>query len=118
MKLTFLILLITSMAGSSLAQDSKITPSDTMVISPNTVRVTGEVVSSRGKTAVIKVSKVVATGAGIINVLSEGQTITVQLREDDVVVAASEKVEMDLKEKIGVAAALSSYTVIRTRKLH
>src|SRR5688500_12531331 len=116
MKLLPLILMLFSTLSYALAQVSITLPGDS-TISPNTIRITGQVVSTDKKTAVIKVLGVIRSGSGIINVLSEGQTITVHLPDEANNLARNEKLEVDLREKVGVDASLSTYTLTRCRKL-
>ena len=116
MKIVILILLLISLVGHGQAQVSKPAPADTLSVLPGTMRVTGQVVSSEKNTAVIKVLEVTASGAGITNVLSAGQTLTVRVSDDRIKLVPGENIEADLRQKIGADAALSTYTLLRTRK--
>lgn len=65
----------------------------------------------------MKVLEVVAYGSGISNILSEGQQLTISIPADDKQLSPHGKVEADLKEKIGVDASTTSYSLLRAKKL-
>ena len=117
MKLFLLIVLLSFAVGNAVAQTSPAAPVDTISMHPNTIRVTGQVLSSAKRSAALKIEQVVGTGMGIVNSLAEGGEITIQLPEDESKLVANEKVTVDLREKIGVDASMSTYVLIRVIRL-
>ena len=116
--LLLFILLFSFALGNAVAQTNQAAPVDTIAIHPNTIRITGQVLSSVKRSAVLKIEQIVGTGMGIVNSLAEGEEITIQLPEDEAKLVANEKVTVDLREKIGVDASVSTYALIRVLRLN
>lgn len=110
-----LILLFAFIIHYGCAQVAQNTMTDSQDIAPNTTRISAKIISLDEKTASLKVISVVASGQGIINILSEGQQITIQLNDKKTILKKGEEIEVDLKEKMGVDASQSSYTLLRIR---
>jgi hypothetical protein len=117
MKIYYLLIILTCLFNCAPAQVAQPAASDTINMSPNTVRIRGQVISSEKNTAILKVLEVVAYGSGISNIVSEGQQLTIRIPEGDTQLSANGKVEADLKEKIGVDASTTSYSLLRAKKI-
>src|SRR5688500_7972051 len=101
-----LLIILSLMVHYACAQVSQNMKADSLPVQPGTIRVTASVIAVKEKSATLKIISVLASGQGIINILSEGQEVVVQLREEEL--RAAEKIEADLKEKMGVDASQSS----------
>lgn len=64
----------------------------------------------------LEIIEVIAEGHGIVNVLSKGQLLTISIPEK-VDMSKGQKMEAFLKERAGVDASQSSYTLLRTKNL-
>jgi len=84
---------------------------DTLPMRPNTVMVIGVLKKIDSQHAKLKISQVVAQGAGIVNTLSAGDEIIVTLNEDTKKLLGV-KIKAYLKEELGSDAAASRYIFI------
>lgn len=102
---------------SSCAQVPATSPmNDTLPIAPNTVRVKATVLSCDDKEAILKITTLIGSGQGIVNPVSEGQQLTVQLREKNQKIKTGAVVTADLKEKLGVDASQSYYVIVQFKE--
>jgi hypothetical protein len=112
-RLLIILSLMLHYACAQVSQNVK-ADSDSVPVQPGTIRVNASVIAVKEKTATLKIVSVKSTGQGIINILSEGQEVVVQLRSGDV--KAGYIIEADLQEKMGVDASQSSYVLLRAKK--
>jgi hypothetical protein len=111
MKSIFFLLFI-AVFHYSCAQISPSAMNDSTLLPPNTIRVKVKILSASESQATVQIVSVVGSGQGIINPLSEGQKITVQLPEGKKI-KNGKTILADLKEKMGVDASQSSFTLLR-----
>lgn len=109
-----LLVILTLLLHSACAQVSQKTQTDSLPVPPGTIRVDASVVAVKEKSATLKIVSVKGTGQGIVNNLSEGQEVVVQLRNVDV--KPGHMIEADLQEKMGVDASQTSYLLLRSKK--
>jgi hypothetical protein len=118
MKFFSLLIIATGLFHYSAAQlSAEITP-DTVTVSPNIMRVHAEVLSTDKSThtAVIRINKVVGFGSGVINMLSPDQEVTVRINDESIRLTAKQKIDADLREKMGADASITTYTLLQARK--
>ena len=89
---------------------------DTLPIPPNTVRVKATILSFNETEVTLQIATVIGTGQGIINPLSEGQKVTVQLRDGNKKLKKGKNIIADLKEKLGVDASQSLYVLLQLKE--
>lgn len=90
--------------------------SDTLPVGPNTVRIKAIVLSCNDKEAILKIATLVGSGQGIINPLSEGEQVTVQLRGTGQRLKDGKVITADLKEKLGTDASRSYYVMVQFKE--
>lgn len=113
MRVVPLLLLFLSLLNCSRAQVSSPAMKDTLAIGPNMIRITGKIISVAGGTATLKVDKVLVTGQGIINVVSEGQKISAEISDGGKKLKTGGSITATLREKLGVDASQSSYIMLQ-----
>lgn len=111
MKSTFILLFI-AVFHYSCAQVSPSAMNDSTLLPPNTIRVKAKILSLSDSQATVQIISVIGSGQGIINPLSEGQKITIHLPEGKKI-KNGKTIMADLKEKLGVDASQSSFTLLR-----
>jgi hypothetical protein len=117
MKILSSFVVFVFLTACSNAQVADAVASDTTNMSPNTIRIQAQVISTEKNTAMVKVTEVIAYGSGIINILSAGQEVSIRLQEG-VEIAPNEKIQADLREKMGIDASLSTYSVLNLKKIN
>ncbi|MEQ8361957.1 MAG: hypothetical protein RH948_03755 [Cyclobacteriaceae bacterium] len=88
---------------------------DSLEVSPSSILVEGFLIKNDGLTATFKIAKVVAIGQGIINVLSEGDDVTITLSER-LKNLKGHRLQIYLGEQIGIDASITSYRLISVKK--
>lgn len=116
MKVMYLFLVFLFLNACSHAQIPDAAMSDTINIPPNTIRIYAQVISTDKNTAVVKVIEVIAHGAGIVNILSAGQEVTIRVSKN-LKITARETIEADLREKMGIDASGSTYSLLSAKKV-
>jgi hypothetical protein len=113
----FIILLSSSGFYATAQIPPSTTTPDTVTISPNILRINAQVISADKTIATIKVLEVVGYGSGVTNILSAGQEITVRLTDNMIHLTANQKIDADLREKMGADASISTYILLNARKV-
>ena len=96
MKSIFILLFI-AVFHYSCAQVSPSAMNDSTLLPPNTIRVKAKILSASESQATVQIVSVVGSGQGIINPLSEGQRITVQLPEGKKIKNGKNLMELHIK---------------------
>jgi hypothetical protein len=95
--------------------DTTALPTNTTALPPNTVQVTGQVIEEGEDYFVLNIVTVKEQGQGIINMLSEGQSV--KLKTEKAKNTKGKKIEALLKESIGTDASLSSYALVKYKEI-
>jgi hypothetical protein len=90
---------------------------DTTSLPPNTIQVIGHVIEVSDTYFVITILEVKDQGQGIINVLSEGQSVRLMTEKGKTKKMKGKKIEFLLKEKIGIDASQSSYVLVKYKEI-
>jgi hypothetical protein len=114
--LNFIFLFILSSIVAC-AQQSTPVENNPITVNPNTVRVIATVKSVTKESAVLTVQEVVATGQGIINTIAPGQEVTIKITAKEKEFLSGNRIQADLKEKLGVDASQSYYVLLTSMKL-
>jgi hypothetical protein len=116
MKLSLLFLLSTLIMNTCAAQQTQ--PSgDSTALPPGTIRIHGYVKKLTRETATVIVTKVIASGSGIITPLSSEDEVHVKLSEHSIRLTVGETIEADVKEELGVDASQSLHVVSHIKKI-
>jgi hypothetical protein len=110
-----LMMLVTCISFSSaLAQipQQHATLKDTLELPPGTLHVSVMIKNIKNHQATVVVMEVLGEGQGIVNVLSKDQLFTISLPEK-VKMSKGQKIDVYLKEKVGVDASQSTYSWLR-----
>lgn len=99
---------------STLAQPSHVhtAKADTLEIPPGIVHASVLIKEHKRDQLTIEIIEVIAEGQGISNRLSKGQVLTLTVTESNAF-RKSKTMKVFLKEKLGVDASQSSYTLLR-----
>lgn len=89
---------------------------DTLELSPGTILVHLMIKNIQNHQATVEIMEVFGEGQGIVNVLNKGQLLTISIPEK-VKMSKGKKMEVYLREKIGVDASQSSYSWLRGKSL-
>lgn len=92
------------------------TMTDTLELPPGTLHVRVMIKNIQNHQASVEVMEVLGEGQGIVNVLSKGQLLTISIPEK-VKMSKGKKMEVYLREKIGVDASQSSYSWLRGKSI-
>ncbi len=116
--INLLFILIASLSlTTTLAQSTRALPmADTLELPPGTVRVIVLIKKIQQHQATVEVIEVIAEGHGIINILSRGQVLNIAIPEKGKM-SKGKKMEAFLKEKVGVDASQSYYTLLRHKDM-
>jgi hypothetical protein len=119
MRVLPLLLLFITLLNCSRAQVSSPTMTDTTsAIAPNMIRIIGKVISADPEKATLKVTKVLGSGQGVINMPSEGQQISVSLTDKSKKPKGGETITAELTEKMGADASQSFYVILQYKRSH
>jgi hypothetical protein len=114
-----LLLLFITLFNCSRAQVSSSTVMDTTsAIGPNMIRIIGKVISASPERATLKVTKVLGSGQGIINMPGEGQEIPVSVTDKSKKLKRGETIAAELTEKMGADASQSFYIILQYQPSH
>jgi hypothetical protein len=103
--------------GLSCASAQKPTSSmpDTVQLPPNTIQVIAFVKKLDGNSITLQIVEIIAEGQGIVNAVSAGQIIEV-IAPAKAGKIKGKKISALLKEKIGVDASQSSYSLLQHKE--
>lgn len=116
MKTLPFLLVCVFLTACSNAQVADAVPGDTINMSPNIIRIHARVITAEKNAAVVEVIEVIAYGAGVVNILAEGQEVTIRLPDSEPL-TANQTIEADLREKMGVDAGNSTYSLLSAKKI-
>jgi hypothetical protein len=117
MKLYFILILLATVHYSLAQVSSPSAMSDTTTaLPPGTVRIKAKVLSADNMQATVQVISLVGSGQGIVNPPTEGQKIIIRLPEGRKKMGKGKIIQMDLKEKMGVDASQSSFSLLRSNE--
>jgi delta-aminolevulinic acid dehydratase/porphobilinogen synthase len=114
-KQPFLILPIFIGLSCASAQKPISTMPDTVQLPPNTIQIIGYVKKVSANFITIQIVESINEGSGIVNTVSAGQTIEV-IALVKVGKINEKKINALLKEKIGIDASQSSYSLLRYKE--
>lgn len=113
----YTLLAFTLLVNISCAQNSTATSDSSVSMSPGTIRMLATVKTITSGSVTVDVIEVTGTGQGIINIISPGQTVTFTLSDLKHTLKANDKIDVQVKEEMGIDASKSSYTLLNVKKV-
>ena len=112
------LLSFTLLVNISCAQNSTPAVSDSSAdLSPGMIRMVAVVKAITPGFITIDVAEVKGAGQGIVNIISPGQTVTLAVGEVKHTLKVNEKIDVQVKEEMGVDASKSSYKLLNVKKV-
>jgi hypothetical protein len=114
----YTLLAFTLLVNISCAQNSIPVERDTDTnLSPGTIRMLATVKTIAQGSVTVDVIEVTGTGQGIVNIISPGQTVTFTLSDTKHSLKANDKIDVQVKEEMGIDASKSSYKLLNAKKV-
>jgi hypothetical protein len=112
-----LICFLSSLFSCATTLPPQNTMPDSTSLPPNTIRATANVTNADDTHFTITILEVKEQGQGIINILSEGESVRLAIEKGKAGKWKGKKLEVLLREKIGIDASQSTYVLISYHEL-
>jgi hypothetical protein len=85
---------------------------------PGTIRMVATVKTITPGFITVDVTEVKSTGQGLVNIISPGQAVTITVGDIKHTLKVNEKIDIQVKEEMGIDASKTSYKLLNVKKVN